>query len=64
MTTPFDRVVLNDCDRFHRAKDVIDRVPSLQAIGAHAKQLDECFITIGDVSFVTYSINLSNSFSK
>ena len=38
-TTPFDMVVLNDLDRFHLAKDVIDRVPQLQAIGAHAKQL-------------------------
>ena len=38
-TTPFDMVVLNDLDRFHLAQDVIDRVPQLQAIGAHAKQL-------------------------
>ncbi|MCY7390771.1 MAG: phosphoketolase, partial [Leptolyngbyaceae cyanobacterium CAN_BIN12] len=38
-TTPFDMVVLNDLDRFHLAQDVIDRVPKLQAIGAHAKQL-------------------------
>jgi len=37
-TTPFDMVVLNDLDRFHLAIDVIDRVPTLQKIGAHAKQ--------------------------
>lgn len=28
-TTPFDMVVLNELDRFHLAKDVIDRVPGL-----------------------------------
>jgi len=28
-TTPFDMVVLNDIDRFHLAKDVLDRVPRL-----------------------------------
>ncbi|PRC91052.1 phosphoketolase family protein [Solimicrobium silvestre] len=37
-TTPFDMVVLNDLDRFHLAIDVIDRVPSLGAKAAHAKQ--------------------------
>jgi xylulose-5-phosphate/fructose-6-phosphate phosphoketolase len=37
-TTPFDMVVLNDLDRFHLVMDVIDRVPKLEAIGAHAKQ--------------------------
>lgn len=37
-TTPFDMVVLNDLDRFHLAIDVIDRVPRLSRIGAHAKQ--------------------------
>src|SRR4029077_17732026 len=37
-TTPFDMVVLNDLDRFHLAMDVIDRVPWLARIGAHAKQ--------------------------
>ena len=37
-TTPFDMVVRNDLDRFHLAIDVIDRVPRLAAIGAHAKQ--------------------------
>jgi xylulose-5-phosphate/fructose-6-phosphate phosphoketolase len=37
-TTPFDMVVLNDLDRFHLAMDVIERAPSLERIGAHAKQ--------------------------
>ena len=30
-TTPFDMVMLNDLDRFHLVKDVIDRVPGLAA---------------------------------
>jgi xylulose-5-phosphate/fructose-6-phosphate phosphoketolase len=38
-TTPFDTVVLNDLDRFHLVMDVIDRVPRLERIGAHVKQL-------------------------
>ncbi len=38
-TTPFDMTVLNDLDRFHLAGDVIDRVPSLQNVAAHTKQL-------------------------
>jgi xylulose-5-phosphate/fructose-6-phosphate phosphoketolase len=38
-TTPFDMAVLNDLDRFHLAGDVVDRVPRLQRIGAHFKQL-------------------------
>ena len=37
-TTPFDMVVLNDLDRFHLVMDVIERVPKLAYIGAHAKQ--------------------------
>jgi xylulose-5-phosphate/fructose-6-phosphate phosphoketolase len=37
-TTPFDMCVLNAIDRFHLAIDVIDRVPRLQVIGAHARQ--------------------------
>ena len=37
-TTPFDMVVLNDMDRYHLAMDVIDRVPSLGASAAYAKQ--------------------------
>src|SRR5579885_2538139 len=38
-TTPFDMTVLNDLDRFHLAMDVIDRVPRLQSVAAHQKQL-------------------------
>jgi xylulose-5-phosphate/fructose-6-phosphate phosphoketolase len=38
-TTPFDMVVVNDMDRFHLVMDVINRVPKLQPIGAHVKQL-------------------------
>jgi xylulose-5-phosphate/fructose-6-phosphate phosphoketolase len=37
-TTPFDMVVLNHLDRFHLVMDVIERVPKLESIGAHAKQ--------------------------
>lgn len=37
-TTPFDMVVLNDLDRFHLVDDVIDRVGSLGARAAYAKQ--------------------------
>ncbi len=37
-TTPFDMVVLNDLDRFRLVSDVIDRVPSLGAHAAYAKQ--------------------------
>jgi xylulose-5-phosphate/fructose-6-phosphate phosphoketolase len=37
-TTPFDMVVLNDLDRFHLVMDVIDRVPKLEAVGAHIMQ--------------------------
>ena len=37
-TTPFAMAVLNQVDRFHLAIDVIDRVPRLATIGAHAKQ--------------------------
>ncbi len=38
-TTPFDMTVLNDMDRFHLAGDVVDRVPRLQRLGAHFKQM-------------------------
>jgi xylulose-5-phosphate/fructose-6-phosphate phosphoketolase len=38
-TTPFDMAVQNDLDRFHLAGDVVDRVPRLQRIGAHFKQM-------------------------
>jgi xylulose-5-phosphate/fructose-6-phosphate phosphoketolase len=37
-TTPFDMCVLNELDRFHLVGDVIDRVPSLGARAAYAKQ--------------------------
>ena len=37
-TTPFDMVVLNDLDRWHLARDVIERVPALQSRGAYLKQ--------------------------
>ena len=37
-TTPFDKTVLNDLDRFHLAGDVVDRVPKLQKTGGHFKQ--------------------------
>jgi xylulose-5-phosphate/fructose-6-phosphate phosphoketolase len=38
-TTPFDMTVLNDVDRFHLAGDVIDRVPGLQGVAGHVKQM-------------------------
>ena len=38
-TTPFDMVVLNDIDRFHLAKDVVDRVPGLGARGGPLLQI-------------------------
>ena len=38
-TTPFDMTVLNDLDRYHLARDVVDRVSRLQPIGGHFKQL-------------------------
>ncbi|MFC5380371.1 phosphoketolase [Aquipuribacter nitratireducens] len=37
-TTPFDMAVVNHIDRFHVAMDVIERVPRLQAVGAHARE--------------------------
>jgi xylulose-5-phosphate/fructose-6-phosphate phosphoketolase len=37
-TTPFDMVMLNDLDRFHLVKDVIDRVPGLTSRCAHLRQ--------------------------
>jgi xylulose-5-phosphate/fructose-6-phosphate phosphoketolase len=41
-TTPFDMVVLNDLDRFHLARDVIDRVPGLESRASRAREfLDE-----------------------
>ena len=38
-STPFDMVVMNDLDRFHLVADVIDRVPTLGARAAYAKQV-------------------------
>ncbi len=37
-TTPFDMVVLNDLDRFHLCRDVVNRVPSLGVRAAYFKQ--------------------------
>jgi xylulose-5-phosphate/fructose-6-phosphate phosphoketolase len=37
-TTPFDMAVLNETDRFHLVRDVIDRVPKLQQHAAAMKQ--------------------------
>ncbi|QCX27685.1 phosphoketolase family protein [Nocardioides jishulii] len=38
-TTPFDMTVLNQVDRFNLAIDVIDRVPSLQIVGAPVREI-------------------------
>jgi xylulose-5-phosphate/fructose-6-phosphate phosphoketolase len=38
-TTPFDMVVMNDLDRYDLVMDVIDRVPGLQVVGAHVRQI-------------------------
>jgi xylulose-5-phosphate/fructose-6-phosphate phosphoketolase len=37
-TTPFDMTVLNQVDRFNLALDVIDRVPRLRDVSAHARE--------------------------
>jgi xylulose-5-phosphate/fructose-6-phosphate phosphoketolase len=37
-TTPFDMTVLNQIDRFDLAMDVIDRVPRLRDVSAHARE--------------------------
>jgi xylulose-5-phosphate/fructose-6-phosphate phosphoketolase len=37
INTPLDLAIKNQIDRFSLAVDVIDRVPKLQAVGAHAK---------------------------
>ena len=37
-TTPFDMCVLNELDRYHLAIDVIDRVPRLRDVSAHARE--------------------------
>ncbi len=38
INTPLDLAIRNQIDRFSLAIDVIDRVPALQATGAHAKE--------------------------
>jgi len=38
INTPLDLAIQNQIDRFSLAIDVIDRVPSLQGVGAHAKE--------------------------
>jgi xylulose-5-phosphate/fructose-6-phosphate phosphoketolase len=38
-TTPFDMCVMNQLDRFDLAIDVIDRVPGIQNIAAHTRQM-------------------------
>jgi len=38
INTPLELAIRNEIDRFSLAIDVIDRVPRLQAIGAHAKE--------------------------
>ena len=40
-TTPFDMVMLNDLDRFHLVKDVIDRVPN---VGPHASEVRQLMV--------------------
>jgi xylulose-5-phosphate/fructose-6-phosphate phosphoketolase len=41
-TTPFDMVMLNDLDRFHLVKDVVDRVPGLATRAAQVRhEMDE-----------------------
>jgi xylulose-5-phosphate/fructose-6-phosphate phosphoketolase len=39
INTPLDLAIQNQIDRFSIAIDVIDRVPSLQVAGAHAKEM-------------------------
>ncbi|MEI9998902.1 MAG: phosphoketolase family protein [Verrucomicrobiota bacterium] len=38
INTPLELAILNQTDRFSLAIDVIDRVPRLQSLGAHAKE--------------------------
>jgi phosphoketolase len=38
INTPLELAIENQVDRFSLAMDVIDRVPRLRAIGAHAKE--------------------------
>ena len=37
INTPLELAIDNQVDRFNLAIDVIDRVPKLQAVGAHVK---------------------------
>jgi xylulose-5-phosphate/fructose-6-phosphate phosphoketolase len=37
-TTPFDRVMLNDLDRYHLVMDVVDRVPGLASRAGALRQ--------------------------
>jgi xylulose-5-phosphate/fructose-6-phosphate phosphoketolase len=39
INTPLDLAIQNQIDRFSLAMDVIDRVPSLEVAGAHAKEM-------------------------
>jgi xylulose-5-phosphate/fructose-6-phosphate phosphoketolase len=39
INTPLDLAIQNQIDRFSLAIDVIDRVPTLQVAGAHAKEI-------------------------
>lgn len=39
ITTPFDRTVLNDLDRFHLAMDTIDRLPQTGGNATDLQQL-------------------------
>ncbi|HEY4840291.1 MAG TPA: phosphoketolase family protein, partial [Candidatus Acidoferrales bacterium] len=39
INTPLELAILNQIDRFDLAIDVIDRVPRLQSIGAHVKEM-------------------------
>ncbi len=38
INTPLELAIRNQIDRFTIAMDVIDRVPKLQTIGAHARE--------------------------
>jgi xylulose-5-phosphate/fructose-6-phosphate phosphoketolase len=38
INTPLELAISNETDRFSLAMDVIDRVPRLRTIGAHAKE--------------------------
>ncbi len=38
INTPLELAILNQVDRFNLSIDVIDRVPQLRAVGAHAKE--------------------------